>query len=530
MAEGFCMADTLAVLYSSLGQMIKTVVSFIGLSYFYYKLISCICLFFDSQRKGDIKVISFWKTFLTIMAGWLPYIIILYPGHITSDGYAQLSQFWGISEWTSHHPPFSSMLMGAVFSIGKVISGNAAVFLYCLMQAVIFALILSYMLKLLYILGVSRWLYILTMFSIFTVPYYTNYIMVVVKDCMYSYCFLLFMIELVYFSIQGFGYFKSRKHVFLWTVSVCGTILFRNNGSYVIVPMVFLLSILCIYIGVKDKEGKIKRYLYTVGCMVAPVIVAAAISLVLMLQFDIRKGSIAEALSLPLQQTARYVYYHQDEVTPEEEDVLSAILDYDNIARNYNPRFSDPVKGTLKYNPSYRELLAYFRIWLIQGIKHPETYFAATMNQNYYLFYPLVPNNIVFAGLDGFGGLSGVGNGRELEGALFEILNLHETEILKKPKTILLLLYQAYFYIPIVGWFAHPATYIFFLICLWAFAFVKKIYRWLLVALPAFLSFMIIILAPAIQRNPRYAFPIIYTMPLLLAYYLYCNKENYKRE
>lgn len=528
MAEGFCMADTLAVLYSSSGQMIKTLVSFAGFSYFYYQLISCICLFFDFQKKGNLKEISILKTFLTIMAGWLPYIIILYPGNITSDAYAQLSQFLGISEWSSHHPPFSTMFMGAVFSIGRVISGNAAVFLYCLIQTVIFALILSYMLKLFYILGAPRWLYLFTVFCIFTVPYYTNYIMVVVKDSMYSYCFLLFMIELVYFSIQGIDYFKSGKHMFLWMISVCGTILFRNNGSYVIVPTILAISIFCVYRGVKDRAEQIRKYLYTVGCIAASVITAAVISLILMSQFDIRKGSIAEALSLPLQQTARYVYYHQDEITLKEEDVLSAILDYDNLARNYNPRVSDPVKSTFKYNPSYQELLSYFRVWFLQGIKHPETYLAATMNQNYYLFYPLVPNNIVFAGLDGLGGFSNAGNGIKLEGELFEILNLHETEILKKPKMILFLFYQAYFYLPVIGWIAHPATYIFLLICLYAFAFRKKIYKWIVVALPVFLSFLVVIFAPAIQRHPRYAFPIIYSMPLLLAYYLYCNKKIIK--
>ncbi len=37
--------------------------------------------------------------------------------------------------------------------------------------------------------------------------------------------------------------------------------------------------------------------------------------------------------------------------------------------------------------------------------------------------------------------------------------------------------------------------------------------------LPALISFLFVLLAPQIQGQPRYAFPIIYTMPLMIAFY-----------
>ena len=39
------------------------------------------------------------------------------------------------------------------------------------------------------------------------------------------------------------------------------------------------------------------------------------------------------------------------------------------------------------------------------------------------------------------------------------------------------------------------------------------------VMLPALISFLFVLLAPQIQGQPRYAFPIIYTMPLMIAFY-----------
>ena len=73
--------------------------------------------------------------------------------------------------------------------------------------------------------------------------------------------------------------------------------------------------------------------------------------------YNIEPGGIQEALSLPFQQTARYVKEHEEEVTQEEKEA---------------------IKGVLAYN------------------KHPVTYIEATMNQNYYLVYPLVENSTVY--------------------------------------------------------------------------------------------------------------------------------------
>lgn len=523
-SEAFCMSDSLAVLYSSLGQLLKTLVSFAGLFWFYYQLISCFYLFLDKQDYKGIKKNKFWKRFLMILVAWMPYIIFLYPGAITADAYNQLNQFFGFSGWSSHHPPFSTIVMGIIFSIGKVFGGNFAIFLYCLVQTVVFALILAYMIGLFAELETPKWLYLLTMFCIITVPYYTNYIMVVLKDGMYSYCFLLFVVELIYMSIKGFEYFKSKRHIILWLLSVTGIILMRNNGKFVVYPIVAILCFYLIYKIIRNGVG-IKKNICDVVIVICPVIIASVFSCVLTLHFDIKKGSIAEALSLPLQQTARYVYYHQDEVTKDEEAVLRSVLDYDNLAKNYNPRVSDPVKATFKYNPSREVLLEYFRVWIAQGIKHPGTYIAAVMDQNYYLFYPLVPNNIVFVGLDGVSGFSDIGNGISFDGEFVDELNIHDISVLSIPQKILFLFYQAYFYVPIIGWFAHPAIYVICLIGLCLFAIVKKMKMWLFVSLPVLLSFAVVVLGPAIQRHPRYAFPIIYSVPLLLAYYIYCNKK-----
>ncbi len=61
-----------------------------------------------------------------------------------------------------------------------------------------------------------------------------------------------------------------------------------------------------------------------------------------------------------------------------------------------NPKISDPVKATYKKKATTKDLTAYFKVWVQQGLKHPVTYIEATMNQNYYLVYPLVENSTVY--------------------------------------------------------------------------------------------------------------------------------------
>ena len=58
-----------------------------------------------------------------------------------------------------------------------------------------------------------------------------------------------------------------------------------------------------------------------------------------------------EALSVPMQQTARYIRDYGNEVTDDERTAIEKALDYDAIAQSYMPELSDGVKQYYK-NPA----------------------------------------------------------------------------------------------------------------------------------------------------------------------------------
>lgn len=66
--------------------------------------------------------------FLLILAGWLPYILIFWPGSVPYDGFRQLNMFAGNQRFTNKHPWELSLIMGALMTIGNVISDNWGIF------------------------------------------------------------------------------------------------------------------------------------------------------------------------------------------------------------------------------------------------------------------------------------------------------------------------------------------------------------------------------------------------------------------
>ncbi len=85
-----------------------------------------------------------------------------------------------------------------------------------------------------------------------------------------------------------------------------------------------------------------------------------------------------------------------------------------------------------------------------------------------------------------------------------------------------LMYYVRFLYsMPVIGLLSHPAFYSIVLLFLFALVCVKQLKKVLLVLCPLILSLGVIILAPVIQGHPRYAFPIIYSMPVVIAYYIY---------
>lgn len=539
MGEGFRIDNTLRALHSSFGKIVKSCVYFAGITYgmnqlahFLYGALekqgaTCLEDGMINRRTWLYRIVRAYRehtllvSFAAVFILWLPHLILAYPANMCSDAYYQLSQFCGINEYNNHHPIASTLMMGGLVKIGSLVSGNFGAFFYILVQGIIGAWVLAYTLYLMRELDAPIWLRILSSACYVFVPYYTGYIGVFLKDVTYSFAALLFVTELIYLLIKKENFFRSKRHILLMAVSIAGVILFRHNGRYTLYPTLAAVLLYLFFQIRKANSNPIARRRFIVRATIslfAPVLLTAAFSAAIVRHLNVVPGSIREALSLPMQQTARYVKEYGDEVTEEEKTDIFAVLDYERLAQIYDPRVSDPVKDTFKWKPSKKELKNYFVVWLKQFAKHPFVYVKATVNQNYYLLYPFTANATFY--VNRIAGLT------EWLSEVAETLKWHDAEPIASLKSPLKAFDKLCFYLPVLNLLSHPAFYVLLLIWLSVFAFYRKRFLWLLASVPIWLSAAIVVLAPVIQYHPRYAFPIIYSMPVMLAYFLYLGKAE----
>lgn len=528
MAESFRHVNSLELLHASTGQKVKTLIYIVGITNFLSELASLLTIFIESKWDFKKKYVllknihskhSFIIYFFGLFMCWFPNLILSYPAAMCPDAWNQLAQFYGEHKFTAHHPPVHTILIGLSEKVGHVLGdGNTGLFIFIFMQTIMFACVLAYMLNTMQKFSTPIWLIRLTFVIAIISPYYTEYIGLILKDNIYSYFIILFVIELFYILLLKQEFWKNKKHVSLFMISTIGSILFRNNGKYVIYPMMLLIIIMCI---IQNKERLCKRILFQVIiiCIISGGI-SFGIQQGVVQYYQIEDGSIREALSFPFQQTARYVKKYGGEVTKEEKKAINAVLSYNDLAERYDPRISDPVKETYKETASAKDLINYFKVWFQQGLKHPITYIEATMNQNYYLIYPLKEDSTTYDTTD-----------TDMESLVWfeKKLEIHEIPVIQKIDKIRTGFNQVLFALPVIGLLSNIAFFNLILIYLCYESIRKRIAEMVLVLTPLLLSDIVIILAPVIFGHPRYAFPILYSLPFVFAVFLYYKKIKEKK-
>lgn len=531
MAEGFVQDNTLQSLSSGTGQMLKSCIYLLGSAWLLMQLAVGLDIFISGGRdlpwRGEGRLTAFYRRhgflcpFIIILLSCILPLILVYPGGMNADSWGQAGMYfkvvrpdWGLYEFTSHHPPAHTVYFASIIALGKLLgSANLGLFMVMLIQAVMHSAIFAYSLYTMRKLGAPRYLRLISLLAVLFSPYYVVSYPAVIKDNVYSWAILLFVIETVYMLHMGRDYWHSRGHIALLTLGIMASMLFRNNGKYVIYPMVLLILIILFLQRRKGKKGGLSPR--PVLCLLLPVLAANLILSGLMSYYDIEKGSIREALSLPFQQTARYVLERGDEVTEEEKAAIGAILDYDNLAADYYPMESDGVKD--KFNPeaTTEDLINYFRTWLRQGLKHPFVYIKATVNQNYPLVYPFQEGNpLAISTLNKY----------HLFAA--ETIGITDVEVMPRVNNIRDEFNHDLMYLPFSGLVCNVGVNVLVLLFLCCYALRRRMWSFFIPAMPLLLSLAIVVAAPGIRGTPRYAYPILYSLPVVMSWYCFLNRKT----
>lgn len=305
---------------------------------------------------------------LLIGAAWLPWVAVFWPGSVDWDSWGQISQVLGKQQMTAHHTVLSTWLHGWLFLAGRALgSDNLGVFFYIVLQFVVCAWVFGQVTAFAAKLGCTRWVqYAVTAFFALD-PIWGVFIQTQVKDTLYTGLFVLFVLktaDLLLFPQEWQGKAKRLAAYAVLGVLCC---LLRKNGIYSVVPMLLASAFVV-------SEKRLHRPVLAV--LLAVCIGAAGFDVFTEKVLDIPAGSVGEALSVPMQQTARYIRDFGYDVTDEERAAIDAVLDYDAIAQSYMPELSDGVKQYYK-NPGKGDLARYMLTWAKMLFKHPSSYLEA---------------------------------------------------------------------------------------------------------------------------------------------------------
>lgn len=421
---------------------------------------------------------------------WLIQMLPFFPGSLPYDGRRQLNMYYGLSTLSSFHPYLSTLLMGTLQTLGEWMFGiGFGCIPYIVLQTTVGILVYSFSCNYLRQKGVPLPLCLLALAFFCFVPSFSLYQQAVMKDGLYASLFAWFVLEYVKQFLGDGGKFGIFRLV-ISGILVC---VMRNNGPYLVLPAMFVLIFL-----VKIRS---KRKWFCIA-LATTFILNFGLNSVLLRVLSIPSGPKVEALSIPIQQIARYVNAYPQDITREEQAIIDRIISYDSL-KNYDPECSDPVKSVYR-SASDEEWSAFFQVWFSKLQKHPGTYVTATANHMYgyldpfYFYTDLSIYPVYIKDMIGEADAS-----RVYSSYLF-------SDHIRDGVSAYALLWQK---IPLLSFLVNPAFYHWILMILLGEILRKRRWKTAWVFLLPILNLLVCFASP-VNGYLRYMLPIISTMPL----------------
>ena len=456
---------------------------------------------------------AFWGAFLVILIFWLPYILAKFPGAAMPETLAEMRQFYW-NDINNYYPPFHTVTMSLIMQLGNLIhSYTLGFFLNLVLQLALLLSAFSYGFVLM-----KRWktpymIRYVSLAIICIVQFFPMESTIVEKDVPYTAC-VIFLVLLLYElvrTIRADEVYSWKKMVGM--VLVCmGVACNRNEGFYLILVSGIAVAV---YVFRILWNGHRMNCIRIMTAVLLPLLLFAGYQKVLLPACGVTDNGPKEALSIPFQQTARYVRDYGDEVTEEEAEIIGQVLDYENLAELYDPITSDPVKYTY-HAETTGDLLDYFGVWFRQLLKHPGSAVEATMNNAYGWFYQegYAHNYLMTPTIDG----------QEIR---WEIV---QPEKLAGVRQVMERVAKLLSRVPVVNWFEN-AGFVSWMTILAAAVWIgsgRK--KYLLSALPLLVALLVCVASPTFNYQVRYIMPVMFCVPYLLPMVLQSLTEKRERE
>lgn len=118
------------------------------------------------------EVMWFRLAKISMIIGWIPFILAFLPGSIPADGFRQLDVFLGAMPLDNHHPWVLTMIMGGLLTLGKTIwCYNFGVFLIVIVFTSVEIWCYSAVVRYLYRWKAPKWILLVLFCCLHLFPY-----------------------------------------------------------------------------------------------------------------------------------------------------------------------------------------------------------------------------------------------------------------------------------------------------------------------------------------------------------------------
>lgn len=442
---------------------------------------------------------------------WLPWLVANFPGGAYWDTYYQIWQTFPGSHpisiipfgehgpdtvtdayFCDHHPLLDTLIYGAFAQVSQALTGawQAGSLAFVTLQGGLTALALTAACARLRRWGAPRGA-VLAAYGFFCLaPFVSTWALTMVKDSLFSLAYVPYFLllgEVV--RTRGAVLRPGRRRALAWLVGL-GVLLCltKKTGLFVVVPTALVAAL-------AYRQCWRAFALQAASCA---AVMALVLPLVVFPLMSVAPGGKQEALGPLLQQTAAYVAAHSGETTEQERAVIDAVVPYDELASLYEWSCHDNVKYEFRLDASLGDIASYVGVWAAQGLRHPETYFAAFMGVASGYVAPVQTLNI---------------RSTTCETTIDNVLVLYNPDALDPLREGMAGAYAAWEGTPVACLPLEACLYVWWLPLLLAFVAWRRRLRCGLLFVPGAVVLAFCLIGPIFDA--RYCLPLLYTVPLL---------------
>ena len=373
---------------------INSVLSFTGGICVSYPLISYFLNRFPvhGDEKNEIKFLNPAVIFISFLIVNLIHLFLVeYPGNATEDTFTQISEMISGS-YSNFNTFWHTMMFRGILALGYSFFSdlNAAVAVFCVIQIILMAFAFTYCLVTMQQLRVPKFFWVAAYLIYFLIPYNIALSITIWKDVLFA-CGTLVLLTAWLRILKRVG-----KNQFLNYLLFClGSLLYflsRTNGW-----LIYFVTAALVFVPLRRN----KKFICVMSVM---AVIGWVLLNPVLRMLNIAESDIVESLSIPIQQVSRVVA-DGCEISEEDADLLSHVVDLDEIPIQYVSWLSDPMKEQIRekdliyFMDHYSE---YQDLWIRLGIRHPWTYVKAWVDQtkgywnggyDYFLYAETITDN-----------------------------------------------------------------------------------------------------------------------------------------